>query len=96
MAMTKQYYKNDCLILRTIDELVPKDHLVRKIDECMNFKFIEDKVKDLLIAYEDRYFNTKNGKGAAFSISLDSMIGLQIYQFLAGINLKEELSNGGE
>lgn len=47
MAMTRQYCKNDCLILRTIDELVPKDHLVRKIDECMNFKFIEDKVKDL-------------------------------------------------
>lgn len=47
MAMTRQYCKNDCLILRTIDELVPRDHLVRKIDECMNFKFIEDKVKDL-------------------------------------------------
>lgn len=47
MAMTRQYCKNDCLILRTIDELVPRNHLVRKIDECMNFKFIEDKVKDL-------------------------------------------------
>lgn len=47
MAMTKQSYKNDCIILRTIDELVPKDHLVRKIDACMDFKFIEDKVKDL-------------------------------------------------
>ena len=45
--MTRQYCKNDCLILRTIDELVPRDHLVRKIDECMNFKFIEDKVKVL-------------------------------------------------
>ena len=47
MAMTKQNYKNDCLILRTINELVPEDHLVRKIDECMDFKFIEDKVKHL-------------------------------------------------
>ena len=47
MAMTKQYCKNDCLILRTIEELVPKDHLVRQIDECMDFKFIEDKVKHL-------------------------------------------------
>jgi len=47
MAMTKQYCKNDCLILRTIEELVPKDHLVRMIDECMDFKFIEDKVKHL-------------------------------------------------
>ena len=51
MAMTKQYYKNDCLILRTIEELVPKDHLVRKIDECMDFSFIEDKVKHLYSKY---------------------------------------------
>lgn len=47
MAMTKQKYKNDCIIMRTIEELVPMDHLVRKIDECMNFSFIEDKVKHL-------------------------------------------------
>ena len=47
MAMTRQKYKNDCMILRTIDELVPKDHLVRMIDECMDFTFIEDEVKDL-------------------------------------------------
>ena len=47
MAMTKQYYKNDNIIMRTIDELVPKNHLVRKMENCMNFTFIEDEVKDL-------------------------------------------------
>ena len=47
MAMTKQLYKNDSIIFRTIDELVPNDHLVRKLDECMNFSFIEDKVEHL-------------------------------------------------
>ena len=47
MAMTSQKYKNDSIILRTIDELVPKDHLVRKMDACMDFSFIEDEVKDL-------------------------------------------------
>lgn len=51
MAMTKQNCKNDCIIMRTIDELVPEDHLVRKIDECMNFKFIEDKVKHLYSSF---------------------------------------------
>ena len=51
MAMTKQKYKNDCIIMRTIEELVPMDHLVRKIDECMNFSFIEDKVKHLYSAF---------------------------------------------
>ncbi len=47
MSMTKQNYKKDSIILRTIEELVPRDHLVRKIDECISFKFIEDKVKHL-------------------------------------------------
>lgn len=47
MSMTKQKYKNDSIILRTIEELVPKDHLVRMIDECMDFTFIEEEVKDL-------------------------------------------------
>lgn len=45
--MTRQKYKNDCIIMRTIEELVPMNHLVRKIDECMDFSFIENKVKNL-------------------------------------------------
>lgn len=51
MAMTKQNFKNDNIIMRTIEELVPKDHLVRKMENCMDFKFIEDEVKDLYSDY---------------------------------------------
>ena len=47
MAMTKQKYKNDCIIFNTLNELVPQDHLVRKLDNCIDFTFIEDLVKDL-------------------------------------------------
>lgn len=47
MAMTKQIRKNDCIILSTLDELVPKEHLVRKLDNCIDFTFIEELVKDL-------------------------------------------------
>ena len=47
MAMTKQLYKNDSIILRTIEELVPENHLVRKLDECIDLHFIEDEVEDL-------------------------------------------------
>lgn len=54
----------------------------------------EKEVKKILIAYEDRYFNLKNGKGMAFTVPFDSMIGLEAYQFLAGINFKEEVENG--
>lgn len=47
MAITKQLFKNDSMILRTIEELVPEDHLVRKLDECIDLHFIEDEVEDL-------------------------------------------------
>ena len=47
MAMTKQICKNDCLIFNTLEELVPKEHLVRKLENCIDFSFIEDKVKNL-------------------------------------------------
>lgn len=47
MAMTKQKIKNDCIILNTLNELVPQDHLVRKLDNCIDFSFIEELVKDL-------------------------------------------------
>ena len=47
MAMTKQIRKNDCIILSTLEELVPKEHLVRKLDSCINFTFIEELVKNL-------------------------------------------------
>ena len=47
MSMTKQKIKNDCIIFDTLENLVPQDHLVRKIERCMDFTFIEYEVKDL-------------------------------------------------
>lgn len=47
----------------------------------------EDKTKEILNAYEDKYFKTKNGKGIAFTIPIKSIIGVSIYKFLA--NLEE-------
>lgn len=47
MAMTKQRRKNDCIILSTLEELVPENHLVRKLDNCIDFTFIEEIVEDL-------------------------------------------------
>ena len=49
--MTRQRYRNDCIILKTIDELVPKEHLVRKLDAAIDLKFIEDEVEDLYSAF---------------------------------------------
>lgn len=45
----------------------------------------EDKIKEIIAAYEDKYFKTKNGNGIAFTIPVKSLIGVSIYQFLANL-----------
>lgn len=47
MAMPEQNFKNDCIIFNTLNDLVPQDHLVRKLDNSIDFTFIEDLVKNL-------------------------------------------------
>lgn len=47
MAMTKQNFKNDYIIFNKLNDLVPQDHLVRKLDNFIDFTFIEDLAKDL-------------------------------------------------
>lgn len=49
--MRRQNYRNDCIILKTIEEIVPKDHLVRKLDAAIDLKFIEDEVESLYSAF---------------------------------------------
>lgn len=48
MTMTNRHNrKSDCFILMTIDEMVPQNHLVRKLEAGIDFKFIYAKVKNL-------------------------------------------------
>lgn len=55
-------------------------------DKAVIFSVVrEDKVKKIMAAYEDKYFKTKNGKGIAFVVPIDSLIGVTLYQFLANI-----------
>lgn len=49
--MKRQEYRNDCIILKTIDDLVPEEHLVRKLDAAIDLKFIEDEVESLYSAF---------------------------------------------
>ena len=39
----------------SIEELVPKDHLLRKIDKVIDFGFIRERVKDLYCADTPRH-----------------------------------------
>lgn len=45
----------------------------------------EEFIKDILNAYEDKYFKTKNGQGIAFSISLNSTIGKSTYELISNM-----------
>ena len=48
MAMTNRAnIKRDGLIMSTLDDLVPQDHLVRKMEEALDFRFIYPKVQHL-------------------------------------------------
>ena len=48
MAMTnRQNMKRDCFIFTTIEELVPQDHEVRKLEDAIDWMFIYPLVKDL-------------------------------------------------
>lgn len=48
MAMTnRNNTKFDSIIMHTLDELVPQDHLVRKLENALDFRFIYPKVRHL-------------------------------------------------
>ena len=48
MAMTnRDNIKLDSIIMYTLDELVPQEHLVRKLENALDFRFIYPKVQHL-------------------------------------------------
>ena len=56
MAMTnRNNAKLDCMIYYTLDELVPQDHLVRKMEEALDFRFIYPKVQHLYSRHGARH-----------------------------------------
>ena len=46
----------------------------------------EEKIKEILATYEDKYFKTKRGKGVAFTLPISSVIGVMVYKLLLGVN----------
>jgi len=43
----------------------------------------EDKTKEILETISEKFEKVKNGKGIAYTISLKSIIGVSVYQFLS-------------
>ncbi|MBM7558627.1 transposase, partial [Marinitoga litoralis] len=46
LTIRKEHKRNQYEMMITIDDLVPEDHLVRKIDKVIDFSFIYDLVID--------------------------------------------------
>lgn len=53
----------------------------------------EDKVKDALETLNEKFQKVKNGKGIAYTISLDSIIGVSMYQLLVN---DQRVKEGGK
>ena len=50
----------------------------------------EDKVEEIMKCLEQRFATIKNGKGISFAVPLSSVIGVNLYQFLANNRLGRE------
>ena len=50
----------------------------------------EDKVKAALGTLEEKFHKVKNGKGIAFTVPLDSIIGTSVYQLLGNVRTVRE------
>lgn len=57
---------------------------INESDKAVILSFIrEDKIKDAMETLNEKFTTVKNGKGIAYTISLDSIIGVSIYQLLS-------------
>ena len=58
----------------------------------------EDNISEILETLEEKFERVKNGKGIAYTISLQSIVGVSIYQFLSNNKtfIKEEPANEAE
>ena len=53
-------------------------------DKSIIFSYIrKDRVKEAMETLEEKFQKVKNGKGIAFTVSLDSIIGVSMYQLLS-------------
>lgn len=66
-------------------------------DKAIIISFVrEDKINDIKDTLNEKFKKIKNGKGISFVISMKSIIGVSIYQFLSNNTtfIKEDENNG--
>ena len=72
--LTKSHEKSTQVQMVSIDQLVPKDHLLRKIEESIDFSFIYELVKDK--------YSADNGRPSVDPVTL---IKIPMLQYMYGI-----------
>lgn len=103
MAMTKRTKKHDNIILKTIDQLVPNDHDVRKLESCINWNFIYPLVEHLysdfgrpsidpVILFKMIFINIIFGIGSMRKTCEEIQVNLA-YRWLLGISMDEQVPN---
>ncbi|MBC5895225.1 transposase, partial [Bacillus pumilus] len=74
MLSKREEERRNQLEVVALDELVPEDHLVRKIEQAIDFDFIYDLVKD--------HYSSDNGRPSVDPVVLIKMV---LIQYLFGI-----------
>ncbi len=74
MLSKREEERRNQLEVVALDELVPEDHLVRKIDQAIDFDFVYDLVKD--------HYSSDNGRPSVDPVVLIKMV---LIQYLFGI-----------
>lgn len=104
MAMTnRNNVKRDCFIMETIETLVPEDHLVRKLENGIDFSFIYGKVKHLyspvgrpsidpVVLFKMLILNIIFGMNSMRRTCEECKVNLA-YRWFLGLEIKEEIPN---
>lgn len=103
MAMTRRSSKHDSIILNTIEDLVPQDHDVRKLDSCIEWDFIYPLVKDLysdfgrpsidpVVLFKMVFINIIFGVHSMRKTCREIQVNLA-YRWFLGISMDEEVPN---
>ena len=104
MAMTNRYNrKRDSFIMYTIEELVPQDHLVRKLEDGIDFTFIYPRVKNLyssigrpsidpVILFKLLFINITFGINSMRRTCEECKVNLA-YRWFLGLEIDEEIPN---
>lgn len=103
MAMTKRKSKNDNIILNTIEQLVPQDHDVTKLESSIDWNFIYPLVEHLysnfgrpsidpVVLFKMLFINIIFGIGSMRRTCREIQVNLA-YRWFLGISMDEQVPN---